>query len=300
MSRFVNPFTDIGFKVIFGQPASKKLLITLLNELLAGEHHIEDLCFLDKEDHADNISDKGIIYDLYCRTDSNEYIIVEMQNRWHSNFLDRTLYYVCRALGRLPELPPPDKIRIPVKDDSETSGGIVCEASIPYGARYKLNTVYGIFLMNFKESGLNKKFRTDVVLADRDTGEIVNPHLRQIYLQFPYFRKELAECETLYEKLMYALKNMNNWNRMPDALKEQVFKHLDQLAAVANLSEENRIAYDKAVDRYRVSRIVEEDIREEGIKKGKIETAIQMKNDGMPLSTIAKYTGLSIKEIEQL
>lgn len=33
---FVNPFTDIGFKIIFGQPASKELLITLLNELLAG------------------------------------------------------------------------------------------------------------------------------------------------------------------------------------------------------------------------------------------------------------------------
>ena len=46
MSRFVNPFTDLGFKVIFGQPASKGLLITLLNELLAGEHHIEDLCSL--------------------------------------------------------------------------------------------------------------------------------------------------------------------------------------------------------------------------------------------------------------
>ena len=99
MSRFVNPFTDLGFKVIFGQPASKGLLITLLNELLAGEHHIEDLCFLDKEDHTDNVHDKGIIYDLYCRTDSGEYIIVEMQNRWHSHFLDRTLYYVCRAVA---------------------------------------------------------------------------------------------------------------------------------------------------------------------------------------------------------
>lgn len=42
---FVNPFTDIGFKIIFGQPASKELLITLLNELLAGEHHIENLIF---------------------------------------------------------------------------------------------------------------------------------------------------------------------------------------------------------------------------------------------------------------
>lgn len=58
MSRFVNPFTDIGFKVIFGQPASKDLLIILLNELLAGEHHVTDLTFLDKEDHADNVSDK--------------------------------------------------------------------------------------------------------------------------------------------------------------------------------------------------------------------------------------------------
>ena len=46
MTHFVNPFTDIGFKIIFGQPASKELLITLLNELLAGEHHIEDLTFM--------------------------------------------------------------------------------------------------------------------------------------------------------------------------------------------------------------------------------------------------------------
>ena len=63
-SRFVNPFTDLGFKIIFGQPASKALLIILLNELLSGEHHIEDLTFLDKEDRSENIHDKGIIYDL--------------------------------------------------------------------------------------------------------------------------------------------------------------------------------------------------------------------------------------------
>ena len=99
-SRFVNPFTDLGFKIIFGQPASKDLLIILLNELLSGEHHIEDLTFLDKEDRSENIHDKGIIYDLYCRTSTGEYIIVEMQNRFHSSFLDRTLFYMCRAIGR--------------------------------------------------------------------------------------------------------------------------------------------------------------------------------------------------------
>ena len=93
MSRFVNPFTDLGFKVIFGQPASKGLLITLLNELLAGEHHIEDLCFLDKEDHADNVHDKGIIYDLYCRTDSGEYIIIAVPLR------ASTSSWRCRTVG---------------------------------------------------------------------------------------------------------------------------------------------------------------------------------------------------------
>ena len=36
---------------------------------------------------------------------------------------------------------------------------------------------------NFKEENLEAKFRTDTVLSDRDTGKIVNPHLRQIYLQ---------------------------------------------------------------------------------------------------------------------
>lgn len=62
---FVNPFTDIGFKIIFGQPASKELLITLLNELLSGEHRITNLIFLDKENHSDSMADAGIIYDLY-------------------------------------------------------------------------------------------------------------------------------------------------------------------------------------------------------------------------------------------
>ena len=149
MSRYVNPFTDIGFKIIFGQPASKELLIILLNELLAGEHHIEDLVFLDKEDRADNIHDKGIIYDLYCRTDSGEFIIVEMQNRWHSHFLDRTLYYVCRAVSRQIENPLPK--HIPIPENRDENG--ICSL-------WKtLSTFYCLwcFLNEFQGSGIGGK-----------------------------------------------------------------------------------------------------------------------------------------------
>lgn len=37
MGKYVNPFTDIGFKRIFGQEISKPLIIDFLNNLLEGE-----------------------------------------------------------------------------------------------------------------------------------------------------------------------------------------------------------------------------------------------------------------------
>ena len=167
---------------------------------------------------------------------------------------------------------------------------------------------------------MEAKFRTDTVLSGRDTGKIVNLHLRQIYLQFPYFTKDLSDCHTLYDKLIYALKNMSNWNRMPDALKEQVFEHLARLVAVADLSEENRIAYDKAVDRYNVSRIVENDIREQAVAEGKaigkaigkaegeaegrlkerLEIARKLKENGFSIADIVRVAGLSAEEIDKL
>ena len=99
-----------------------------------------------------------------------------------------------------------------------------------------------------------------------------------------------------------------------------MFNRLNELAAVANLSLEDRIAYDKALDRYRVSRIVEEDAREAGWKKGieegraegitegitrgiteeRIRNAHTMKEIGIPMEQIVKVTGLTETEIEEL
>ena len=90
---------------------------------------------------------------------------------------------------------------------------------------------------------------------------------------------------------------------MPDALKEQVFSHLDRLAAKAHLSEGDRIAYDKAVDRYN-GRIVENDIREpavaEGRLEGRLEIARKLKENGFSIADIVRIAGLSPEEIDKL
>ena len=318
MGKFINPFTDVGFKKIFGQEVSKDLLIDFLNDLLVGERSIKDITFLDKELLPEYMGDRGVIYDIYCTTEAGEHIIVEMQNRFHSSFLDRTLFYMCRAIGRqvenLREKRRKERELQTGKPETEEDFLLSEPMQENYGSRYKLSTVYGIFLMNFREPGLEEKFRTDTVIADRESGKVVNPHFRQIFLQFPYFTKELKDCETLYDKLIYTLKNMQHWNRMPDALKEQVFSRLEELAAVANLSLEDRIAYDKALDRYRVSRIVEEDAREAGWKKGlaegraegraegqakeKVAIARNLKSLGLSTAQIAQATGLTEEEVE--
>lgn len=82
--------------------------------------------------------------------------------------------------------------------------------------------------------------------------------------------------ETLYSRRSNLVVGFHGCDQ---SIKEQVFEHLARLAAVADLSEENRIAYDKALDRYRVNQIVEEDERrkneemrrkaaEEGMREG--------------------------------
>ena len=66
MGKYINPFTDIGFKRIFGQEFSKPLLIDFLNNLLVGERQIVDITFLDKEQPGEFAMFLCILLFNYC------------------------------------------------------------------------------------------------------------------------------------------------------------------------------------------------------------------------------------------
>jgi len=81
MTTFISPFTDFGFKRIFGQEDSKIILIGFLNALFEGEFVVMDLEYRDKEQLPDRPSERGVIFDVYCTLDTGEQFILEMQNK---------------------------------------------------------------------------------------------------------------------------------------------------------------------------------------------------------------------------
>ena len=281
MGKFINPFTDFGFHRIFGQEVHKELLIDFLNQLLKDERHIIDITFLNPIQQPETIEDRGVIFDIHCRDDKGGWFVVEMQNGAQPYFYDRGIYYLSRAISNQGEKG---------KD-----------------WKFSLCPVYGIFLLNYK-MGINSKFRTDVILADRDTGRMFSDKIRQVYLELPWFTKEPDDCETDFERWLYLLKHMDTLERMPFKARKAVFDKLLEVADVANLSKDELILYDEALKRYRDYKntidYAEEKGVEKGIKIGKTEEqrliAANFKKRGVNTEMIAQCTGLSIEEIDNL
>ena len=75
--KYVLPYTDFGFKKIFGTEQNKDLLISFLNSLFEGKEVIKDLQFLNNKEKAKR--DSRIIFDACCENEQGEKLLIEMQ-----------------------------------------------------------------------------------------------------------------------------------------------------------------------------------------------------------------------------
>lgn len=274
MGKFINPFTDVGFKRIFGQEISKPVLIGFLNGLLINERNIVDVKFLDKEQVRISDGDRSLIYDIYCETETGEHIIVEMQNKYQPYFKKRSIYYLSRSIVEQGER------------GSEWN--------------YDIKAVYLVAFLNFKLSDISDDFRTDIALMDMKRRTVFSDKVRLIYLQLPYFTKEADECENIFERIIYVLKHMDILQRMPWVAQDAVFKRLSEIAEVASLDKEERRLYDESLRHYRDTIVVMEGQFMEGERKGRMETAKNLKVMGLNINDIAKATGLTPDELAAL
>lgn len=300
--KYINPFTDYGFKRLFGGEFNKDLLLDFLNELLREEQGlITELTYLKNEQLGSSQIDRRAIFDLYCTNEKGEKFIVELQKTKQKFFKDRTLYYST----------------FPIREQALTGSEW----------DFELKNVYTIAILDFVfEEGKNQpeKYRYDVKLSDIETHKVFYDKLMFIYLEMPKFTKSVDELETKFDKWLFVLKNLNKLDRVPDKLREDIFIKLFDVAEIAKFEPEEYQQYEDSLKYFRDIKNSFDTAREEGLEEGieqgieqgleqgleqgkllgeknkQIEIARGMKRDGLHIEAIAKYTGLTHGEVEEI
>ncbi len=193
--RYINPYTDFGFKKLFGTEMNKDLLVSFLNSLFNNlESEIEDVQYLNSEKLGDGYGDRRSIFDVYCMTKDGSRFIVEMQKAEQAYFKDRSLYYSTFAIRE----------------------------QAPKGQRwdYHLDSVYTVGVLNFEfrdDEYPADKYRHEVKLKDVEDNHVFYDKLTFVYLEMPKFNKSEDELETMFDKWMFVLRNLSRLHDRPKA-----------------------------------------------------------------------------------
>jgi len=302
--KYINFFTDFGFKKLFGSEPNKDLLIDFLNELLKDrEAPIKTLKFKKTEHLGASEVDRKAIFDLYCESETGEKFIVELQKAKQKFFKDRSIFYST----------------FPIQEQSQRGDW-----------DFKLKAVYTIGILDFvfDEDKDNDKYFYDVKLTEQETKEVFCDKLNFIYIEMPKFNKTEDELETHFDKWLFAIKNLYKLDKIPGKLQEKVFERFFKIAEIAHMNPEERTTYESSLKYYRDMNNVVATAKGEGWAKGEaqgkaegkaeglakglakglaegevkksITIAINCLKQGMDSETIATITGLPAAEIDTL
>ena len=277
--KYADLLDDDVFKLVFGRDSSKDVMIEFLNQVIP-DRKIVDLEFIDKEMHPVERDAKGVVYDMFCKTDSGARIIVEVQRRKQPFYPERAIYYSTFQIQRQ------------VEAGADT---------------YDFLPVYVINILNFKMDG--NKDRADVKsvyrLYEETSQRLLTDRVTFIFIELPKFKKSIDELDgNVLEGMYFCFKNMAVLEECPKVLTHQIFRKIFEVSELYNMDQDTR---DKVIHKMTTERDLRNQMayaRQEAIEEGRAEVraevAREMLADGMPVDKIAKYTELSIEEIAAL
>ena len=264
-AKYVNPFTDFGFKKIFAEEASKPLLIDFLNALLNNEKKIESISFKSTEQLGFTVADRKAVYDIYCEDEMGEKFIVELQKVKQNYFKDRTIYYST----------------FPIVEQAEKGDW-----------NYKLSAVYCIGILDFTFDTKEEESNADVVHTIKlknQHGKVFYDKLSYIYLEMPNFIKTEEQLTSRLDQWLYFIKHLEDFEVIPTIFKDTVFTQAFETAELAKFSEAQRHGYEMSLkvfrDNFNTFEFAKDESerlgREKGMKEGLEEGLVQGLEQGL-------------------
>ena len=295
-SKYIDPFTDFGFKHIFGKEENKRFLMSFLNDLLDIDDEIVDMEYRNLEQLGLNIIDRKAIFDVFCTDTKGNSFIVELQRSKQEYFRDRSIYYTS----------------FPIQEQSKKGFW-----------DYRLKRIYFVAILEFEmdSNSKNSNYLSKVQLMNTETKEVFYDKLSYYYLEMPKFRKTEKELSSHLDYWLWYLNNLNNIQSIPSKLEEdELLKDAFDVAEFLALDKDQQFAYQHnlktRLDYINVMNYAKKEAKLEGREEGREEGKAVGKAEGreenkieivklslsqnIDIGTISLITGLSIEKIKEI
>lgn len=217
--RYINPYTDFGFRRFFGTEENKELLISFLNSIVVRRGDpIVEVSFPQKT--SDEFPDS--FFDVLCRRKSGDVFVAVMQNAPLGFTKDLSVFHLFTGTTTF---------------------------SKTYSGKYPLNETCLVALTNqtLSQEGASERYLHEVMLMDVKNYHVFYKRLLLVYLEMPKFEKHAEELRTMGDKWLFALKNLPFFREVPKVLNGNVFEQLFEQADLTRFTDEERLAYQRSL-----------------------------------------------------
>ena len=294
-----NPIlNDYVFKQVFGKQENERILISFLNAMLNGDYNIKSAKVINTEIPRFSEESKTILLDVQVQTDDGSYIDIEVQRSYKPDLIDRMFVYGANMITRY----------------SEKSTGFnttkciaiwILDCNMPDFKIFGNDPIIGEF--NFRSMIDGSKYLPleglKVYPIELKKGTEINniSSYKETWINFLKSSRdeskpeEIKEIHEAYEKVKYTTGSREYVSYMDAYLKAEQLRRNDLLHATND-------ALKKGIEKGLAKGLAKG--KKEGLAEGEhkkaIETAKKMLSDGLPIETVAKYSGLSAEEIKHI
>ena len=312
LMKYLDPKADLTFKKVFGE--HKDLLISLVNALLPlpDDGQVVQVEYLTPEMVPDTVLGKNSIVDVRCRDSKGRQFLVEMQMLWTPAFRQRVLFNASKAFVRQLERRRQYELLQPV---------------------YSLNLVNQAFLKDYPDEFIHNYN----IVHDLHSREVIEG-LHFTFVELPKFKPQTVMQKKMAVLWLRFLTEINeDTKQVPQELLDnpETSKALESVRESA-MTESELWAYEDFWDKVAAEQLLIDDSnkisrqqgREEGLAEGlekgrekglaeglekgrsegleqgraeeRRETARRLRDMGLPPEQVARGSGLTMDELQQL
>ena len=287
---YINPMTDFGIKRVFlmTRRGPERLLSFLRIFLPDVMRDVVSITYKPMELIGESESEKRVVFDIYCVTDTGRHFIIEMQRSKQSFFSNRIITYDSRVVS------------------SEVERGDM---------EYNTPTVISFIIMDYDSDEFAHSDKAFHVVKLKDDENVVYSEKKIFcFLELSKFAAQnigqLKDINFLDDRQKWAfiLKNMHQMKEQDLSGEDEIFRRLFEDCRYSKLTKMEKENYKKSLMDYFDVRDAANVAREDGRKLGYVQgreertrqLALNMLAKGFASNLVAEITGLTEEEVLSL